>query len=47
MIAETPVARPSRPSVRFAPFDTAVTMKMTMMIYKSQVKSLNSPAKFA
>ena len=27
MMAEVPVAKPSRPSVKFAPFETAVTTK--------------------
>ena len=30
IIALVPVANPSNPSVRFAPFDTAVTMSITM-----------------
>jgi len=30
MMAEVPVARPSMPSVRLAPFDTAVMISITM-----------------
>ncbi len=29
IIAETPVAKPSKPSVIFAPLETAVTIKIT------------------
>jgi hypothetical protein len=32
IIAEVPVARPSIPSVMFAPFDTAVTITITKRI---------------
>ena len=39
-MAEVPVANPSNPSVRFAPLDTAVTMKMTMGIKINQLQSL-------
>ena len=31
-MAELPAARPSIPSVKFAPFDTAVTINITMGI---------------
>jgi hypothetical protein len=36
MMAEEPAAKPSIPSVRLAPFDTAVTIKMTMGMKMSQ-----------
>ena len=39
IIAELPAARPSRPSVRFAPFDTAVTTKITIRTKTSQAAS--------
>ena len=35
MIAELPAASPSIPSVRFAPLETAVTMRMTIGINMS------------
>ena len=31
IIAEVPVARPSNPSVRLAPFETEVTMNITII----------------
>ena len=39
IIAELPAARPSKPSVRFAPFDTAVTTKITIRTKTSQAAS--------
>ena len=36
IIAELPAARPSIPSVKFAPLETAVTIKMTIGIKISQ-----------
>jgi hypothetical protein len=43
MIAEVPVAKPSNPSVKLAPFETAVTMKMVTRMKKIQPKSEQSP----
>ena len=37
IIALTPVAKPSSPSVILAPFETAVTIKITMRIYRMYV----------
>ena len=37
IIAEIPAANPSTPSVRFAPFDTAVIINTTMGIKTNQV----------
>ena len=37
IIAEIPAANPSTPSVRFAPFDTAVIINTTMGIKINQV----------
>ena len=36
LMADEPAAKPSIPSVRLAPFDTAVTIKMTMGMKMSQ-----------
>jgi len=40
MIAEFPVASPSNPSVRFALFETAVTMKIVMITNIIQVAAV-------
>jgi len=37
IMPETPVARPSRPSVKFAAFETPVTIKMTIGININQI----------
>ena len=39
IMAEVPVARPSIPSVRLAPLDTAVMMKITMGMNMIQAQS--------
>ena len=45
IIADVPAARPSIPSVRFAPLDTAVTINMIIGIKINQAYSLaSSPA---
>ena len=36
-MADTPAASPSKPSVKFAPLDTAVIIKVTIRIYTIQV----------
>ncbi len=38
IIAEVPVASPSNPSVRLAPFETAVRMNITIRTYTIQVR---------
>ena len=37
-IADVPAAKPSIPSVRFAPFETAVIMKITIGIKTNQAQ---------
>ena len=37
MTADVPAAKPSKPSVMLAPFDTAVTMNTVTRIYNTQV----------
>ena len=39
IMAEVPVAKPSIPSVKFAPFETAVTIKITIGIKINQAQS--------
>ena len=39
-MAELPAANPSSPSVRFVPFETAVTTKMVISTKSSQVTSV-------
>ena len=41
MMALVPVANPSIPSVILAPFDTAVTITITIIAYSIQVKARN------
>ena len=44
IIAETPAAKPSIQSVKLAPFDTAVIIKITIGIKTSQVNLESIPA---
>ena len=39
IIADVPVAKPSIPSVKLAPFETAVTIKITIGIKTNQAQS--------
>jgi len=42
IIAELPAAKPSIPSVKLAPFETAVTIKITIGIKINQAKGFKS-----